>query len=129
MIFDGKDVGTNYSPDEMLSLCRVSKFGGPYWDGAKDYVEKILAILVVEKNPQALIEQLTSVVNEIGTISIGQSLQRLYNISMIGPELQGDLTGVAALTYHLGGHTCKQGIEALKKVLRQFEIDKEVGKQ
>lgn len=126
MIFDGKEVGDNYSPSQMLDLCRVDLFDGPNWDGAKHYVAQILALVVTERDPNRLREKLEQKVREIGKVSIGQSLERLHSVATLGPELDGDLTGIAALTYHLSGDTCQKGISALQAVLRQFDIDQKV---
>ena len=73
--------------------------------------------MVTEKDPKLLTEKLETIVRDIGQVSIGQSLERLYRISTLDNELQGGLDGLDALTYHLAGDHCTKGIKALQSVL------------
>jgi len=119
MLFNGKDV-SDYSPTELLELCKVDIFETGeirYW------TTQILALIVCEKDNKILIEKLGDLIQTMGDVSIGKALRKLHTISEIGPELQGGLTGIDALTYHLSDTTCRHGIDALQRVLDQFNID------
>lgn len=113
-MFNGRD----YSPTELLDLCKVDRFR---YSDAKEYVLQILSLMVTEKDPKSLNEKLETIVRDIGQVSIGQSLERLYSISTLDNELQGGLDGLDALTYHLAGDHCNKGIKALQAVLARFD--------
>lgn len=114
--------GNNYSPTQMLDFCRVDAFRGP--DNVNHYVQKILATMITQKDPQQLAEEITSIVRGIGrSVSIGNALETLHSIATCGPELDYGRDGLDALTYHLGGHQCENGIKALQAVLKRFEDD------
>jgi len=119
-MFNGRD----YSPTELLDLCKVDRFAHNY-DGANYFVLQILAFMVIEKDPKLLVEKLEKIVRDIGQVSIGQSLERLHSISILENELQGGLDGLDALTYHLAGDHCHKGIKALQAVLARFQKDQE----
>ena len=115
-MFNGRD----YSPTELLDLCKVDRFAHNY-DGANHFVLQILALMVVEKNPKLLGKKLEKIVRDIGQVSIGQSLEQLHSISTLENEVQGGLDGLDALTYHLAGDQCNKGIKALQAVLARFQ--------
>ena len=119
-MFNGRD----YSPTELLEVCKVDRFAHNY-DGVNYFVLQILALMVTEKDPKLLTEKLESLVRDIGQVSIGQSLEKLHSISTLENELQGGLDGLDALTYHLAGDHCNKGIKALQAVLARFQKDKE----
>ena len=108
----------NYSPTQLLDVCTVKK------TITDDFVLDILAIVVTEKDINSLKSKIKEKLQEIGTISIGMSLEKLHGITTIGPDLDGNLDGLDALTYHLSGFRCKQAIRDLQRVLQRFEETK-----
>ena len=111
-MFNGRD----YSPTELLDVCLVQ--GYIKFD---EVVRDILAVVVAERDPTALKKALVQIIGNLNRGSIGQGLDHLISVSTIGNELKGGLDGVDALTYHLSGHQCQEGIIALQKVLDRFK--------
>ena len=112
--------GRNYSPTELLDVCKVkSKFPREH------FVGKILAEICIADDSNDVLQNLEKILGELGRISIGEALNELWNVSNIGNELQGGLDGIDALTYHLSGSQCEKGIAALQKVLERFNEEKE----
>ena len=112
-----------YSPTELLNLCKVDALR---FCDTNSIVCEILALVVAEKDPTQLREKLGSLVFSLGRMtSIGAALDHLYSVYSTGNELQGGLDGLDALTYHLSGSDCRNGITALNAVLKRFDETKE----
>ena len=117
---DSETANSERNPHQMMDLCKVNKFEG-LTVSDQEYVTQILAAVVVCSDPTELRTMLTKIVQEIGTISIGRSLERLIDISEIGPELDGNCTGLDALCSHLSAYHCRASVTALEKVLNHFK--------
>lgn len=118
--------GHNYSPSQMLDLCKVDGFEHNYTAG-RDYAGQVLALVAVEKDPNELIKKIASLFNQVAeSVSIGRALERLVWLAKGDHTLGLDYgrDGLDCLTYHLSGHHCTSGIAALQAVLKRFEDDK-----
>lgn len=120
MIWNGKE--GDYNPTQMLAYCKVNAFS---MGGEEHVVTAILAAMVAHTSqPEKLVEALAEIVQGVGRrVSIGRALDTLHSVAKTGNELDHGRDGLDALTYHLGGDTCKKGIEALQAVLRRFEVN------
>jgi hypothetical protein len=108
--------------DQLLDLCAVDRFAD-YQTGAKDFAIKIFALFATERDQEQIKSKLDDIIREIGKISIGQALRQLNNVATIGPEFDGNHTGIDALAYHLSGPVCRQTITTLQSILKWFEED------
>jgi len=112
-------VNKDYSPDQLLSICKVQH---PFSaDQDKAAVTKILAAVATANSPQELIDLITKAIQELHSVSIGMALDHLFSVSNIGKEFQGDADGIDALCYHLSGFQCSKAIVALSAVQQRFQ--------
>lgn len=112
--------GNNYDPEQFLDFCKVDVFD---YRTPDNFVSQILAIMVIEKDPTQLKEKLNKLAYEWCQVSIGRSLEKLASIAKLPAELHYGRDGLDALTYHLSGHHCHEGIQVLQAVLRRFDED------
>lgn len=117
--------GNNYSPDQMMKMVYVNGFEHRMGAG-KDYAGEVLALIAVEKDPHELIKKIAALFEQVAEcISIGRALDHLAWLykcdTSLGLDYQRD--GLDCLTYHLSGHQCREGIEALQAVLKRFKDD------
>lgn len=117
--------GNNYSPSQMLDMCKVDGFEHDYQSG-KQYAAKALALVAIEKDPAELVSKLSDLFHEVAeSVSIGRALDRLVWLAKGDHTLGLDYgrDGLDCLTYHLSGYHCTSGIAALQAVLHRFEDD------
>mgnify|MGYP001569366426 CR=1 FL=1 len=109
-----------YNSSQMLDLCKVNAFHQPHNNTYK-LVTKLLALITLETDSNTLIEKMSETIENSGEISIGRALDKLVNIANLGDELDYGKTGIDALSYHLSIDTCQQSVEALQKVIKNYE--------
>ncbi len=110
--------GREYNPTELRDLCTVDRFYSDY-QGPNYIALEIMGIVLAQRDPNKLVKELKDVIERIGKVSIGQSLQTLRRIGE-ETDLQGGLDGIDALCYHLNIDTVKRAISVLQRVEKRF---------
>lgn len=111
--------GRPYNPSQLMRMVHVDGLSHANVDAL---VAEVLSHVVTERDPDKLREYLRSFIRQLGeSVSIGGALEHLHTVANLPEEFDGGLDGLDALTYHLSGHACTSGIQALQAVLRRFD--------
>jgi len=106
--------------EQVFSMCSINPFESG--DKVNSVVMNILAAFATHGpgDESKLVDTLKRLIENSANISIGKSLEKLYSVSTIPDEFDGDHDGLDALCYHLGGNQVNNAIKALNAINNRF---------